>query len=167
MPPQKLSRRSATSKRRREAYAAKGALDKRPVLFIDRAVQGRLLIEALREEGANIQLHQDHFSDNSPDTTWLPEIGKRDWCVLTRDKAIQHNPLEKRAIQNARVGFFVLSSPEVTGEELAQIIVKALPVIERIALTANKPFIARIVRSGAVKLVSQAKPEENQEKAAQ
>lgn len=159
MPPKKLSKRSATSKQRREAYAIKGALDKRPVLFIDRAIQGRLLVEALREAGANIEIHQDHFQDSSPDTTWLPDVGKRGWCVLTRDKAIQHNPLEKRAIKNAEVGFFVLSSPEVDGAEVAQIILSALPSIERIALTAAKPFIARIVRSGDVRLVPQVKPE--------
>ncbi|RYG59180.1 hypothetical protein EON80_26020 [bacterium] len=152
-----MSKRSATSKQRREAYALKGALDKRPVLFIDRAIEGRALIEALTEVGANFKLHKDYFRDDTPDVVWLPDVGKRGWNVLTRDKAIQSNPLEKRAVQNAKVGYFVLSSRDVTGFEVAEIIVRALTAIEKIAVNQEKPFIARIVKDGSVKVVEEEK----------
>jgi uncharacterized protein with PIN domain len=56
--------------------------------FVDRSL-GRRLGIALREAGWNVELHDDHFKDDTPDEKWLEEVGKKGWVVLTKDKAIR------------------------------------------------------------------------------
>jgi hypothetical protein len=49
------------------------------------------LHDALKDLGARVQMHRDHFSEDAEDVDWLPVIAKRRWVILTKD---QYNWLE-------------------------------------------------------------------------
>ena len=125
---------------------------KKPILFIDRAMDCHTLVEALIKAGANIQRHGDIFKPNTKDPEWLLEAGKNGWCILTKDKRIRYNLLEIEALLTARVGSFILVSP-LNSDEMAKVITEALPKIEEIALTIEKPFVYNIDRDGNLKKV--------------
>lgn len=110
-----------------------------------------MLVEALTAAGANLQLHSRNFAPDSPDAEWLPVVGERGWFVLTRDTRIQHNPLEAQALQQANVGAFVFVPRNLTGAEMAEILVRALPHIEKAAKETKRPFILKIYRDGTLK----------------
>lgn len=80
-----------------------------PVFFVDWCF-GKAVVNALREAGALIEHHGDHFEQNAPDTEWLSVVGERGWVVLTKDKAIAKNQLELMAIARAEVKVFILTS---------------------------------------------------------
>ena len=123
------------------------------VLFLDRAIDGNRLAEALRAVGADIRRHRDEFRDDEADTVWLPEVGRRGWFVLTRDARIRYNPLEIQALKAAQVGAFVFVPKNLTGEEMAVLIAEALPQMQRAALKTQRPFILRLYRDGSFKAI--------------
>ena len=97
--------------------------------------------------GARVQMHRDHFREDAEDVDWLPVIARREWVILSKD---QFNWLERRAIKNAKGRAFLLVRGELSGQEQASIICKALPKILRILDLTSTPFIAKIYRDSSV-----------------
>jgi hypothetical protein len=79
--------------------------------------------EALVGAGATVEIHACHFAENAPDAEWLPEIGKRGWVLITKDKAISRRPIELNAIIAANVRAFVLTKGQQTGPDAAAMLV--------------------------------------------
>ena len=71
--------------------------------------------------------HGQHFEAGIEDSVWLPFVGQQGWIVLTKDKRIRFNQLEKTAVRRYRVLEFYFLSGNFTGLEMAQILVAALP----------------------------------------
>ncbi len=106
-----------------------------------------MLRDALKELGARVELHRDHFPDDAEDVDWLPVIARREWVILTKD---QYNSLERHAIKNARGRAFMLVRAELQGNEQASIISHALPAMLRMLDLTAAPFIAKIYRDSSV-----------------
>jgi uncharacterized protein with PIN domain len=77
------------------------------IFFIDRCL-GKKLADSLRNVGATVEIHDDHFSKISKDEDWLRIVGERNWVVLTKDKKIASRPLELLAVAQGDVGFLHL-----------------------------------------------------------
>ena len=102
--------------------------------------------------------HSAWFRHDTPDTEWLLEVGPKKWVVLMRDQKIGTRPLEREALMNARVKAFVLVTGQLPNQENAQIFIKAMPAICRMSMVNNFPFIARVSKTGKVKLWKFRKP---------
>jgi len=72
--------------------------------------------------------------------------------VLTKDKRIRFNELEKGAILRNHVREFYFSSGNSSGTEMAEILITALPGMFKLFREHEPPFVASITRSGAVNL---------------
>jgi hypothetical protein len=123
------------------------------VFFLDRNLGTKHVANALRHARATVEIHNDHFPQDARDDTWLLDVGKRGWVVLTKDDRIRYRATELAAVVSARVALFALSSGNLTGEEMAQAFVAALPRMSRILATHSPPFIAKVTRSGDVSMV--------------
>lgn len=77
-------------------------------------------------------------------------MGARGWVLLTKDKRIRFNELEKSAIQRYRVREFYFASGNYSGAEMATILVSALREMARFFRRYDAPFIASISKSGKV-----------------
>ena len=119
------------------------------IFFLDRALESYLIRDSLKQMGARVQMHRDHFVEDADDVDWLPVIAQRGWVILSKD---QYNWLEIRAIKNAKGRAFLLVRGELAGNEQAAIISKALPEMLRILDLTAPPFIAKIYRDGRVHL---------------
>jgi len=105
----------------------------------------------LRAAAVNVEVHDDHFSQDALDPEWLKAVGERNWIVITRDERIRYNVAEKQAIRRAKVRAFVLAAQgNLRAEMLAAIFLQALPKIRRVVEKQKPPFIAKISRSGDV-----------------
>jgi predicted nuclease of predicted toxin-antitoxin system len=124
----------------------------KPTFFIDRALGRKYVADALRNAGAKVEVHEDHFSPDSPDTEWLPEVSQRGWLILTKDDAIGRNILEQVAIASSDAKVFVLSLGNVTGQEMASIFAQALEQMENFAQSNQPPFIAKVYKFGKVRV---------------
>jgi predicted nuclease of predicted toxin-antitoxin system len=124
-----------------------------PAFFLDRSLGKKRVALALRQAGATLHIHDDHFPPHAKDEDWLAEAGRRGWIVLTKDHRIRYRHVEQLALMKAGVAAFILTSGDLQGEEMAQIFVKALPRIKRFLRKHTKPFIAKIARNGSVSML--------------
>jgi len=86
------------------------------------------------------------------DETWLPIVGSNGWVLLTTDKRIRYNLLEKRALEQHAVREFVFASGNLSGEDMAAALALALPKMRRLSARTKPPFVAGISRTGEVHL---------------
>jgi predicted nuclease of predicted toxin-antitoxin system len=137
---------AASSKSPREPHSI-------PIFFIDRCLGDRTLADALRARGLPVQIHKDHFAPDARDADWLREVGRRKWVVLTKDKMLLHREIEIRALREAGVRAFILTSGTLKAVDMAEAFVKALPRMQRLLKDMRGGFIARVSRAGAVELI--------------
>jgi hypothetical protein len=97
--------------------------------------------------------HDSVFAQDTPDEEWLIRAGREGWIVLTKDKLIRKRPIEREALTAAHVRAFVFTGGNMSGVEMAESIVAAIPRMLRILATTQPPFIARITSSGAVDVI--------------
>ncbi len=105
---------------------------------------------ALRQAGATCHVHDDHFAPDAPDEDWLKGAGAAGWVVITKDTRIRYREPERTALIAANVRAFVFTTADLTGAEMAAMVVKALPAITRLCNRVPRPFIARIGKAGRV-----------------
>lgn len=117
---------------------------------------GRAVGRRLEEEGIRVELHDDHFSQGTPDAKWLPVVGQRGWIVLTKDTRIRYRPNEKHALLAAGVRAFAFTSGSLSGTEMSEAIVKALPRMLKLLAARSSAFVARITATSDVAIVLEA-----------
>jgi hypothetical protein len=100
---------------------------------MDENMGTKTVAAALRAAGAAVEVYVDHFPRGIPDETWLAEVGRRGWLVLTKDLQIRYRSVETPALLRSGVGAFALTAKNLSGAENADILVKALPRMERCA----------------------------------
>jgi hypothetical protein len=109
--------------------------------------------DRLRQIYSRVIAHDDVFPQDTDDVTWLREAGRRGWVVLMRDDRIRFRPGERQAVMQAGVPCFCLNpSKGMTGEDMAEAFLKALPRILRV-VAANPAggYIRGVNRQGRVR----------------
>lgn len=76
---------------------------KLPIFFLDRSLGKNKIATTLRQRGTQVKIHDDYFPSNAKDREWLPEVGKRGWIVLPKDRCIRYRTSERLAVLNAKV----------------------------------------------------------------
>jgi hypothetical protein len=99
-----------------------------------------------------VERHDDHFDETTEDPVWISYCGVKNWIIISSDKAIKKNALERLAIISSGVAAFFFTSPEITSAQQIEAFTKALPAVSRMILKQKRPFIARISPDGAVEL---------------
>lgn len=121
------------------------------VFFIDRCLGKHPISEMLRATGTTVEVHDDHFPQNTPDQLWIPQIGQSGWIILTKDARIARNTLERQAVARAGIRMFILASTKLTGEETAIAFRDALISMVKFIEKHSPPFIAKVYKDGTVK----------------
>ena len=79
-------------------------------------------------------------------------VGNNGWILLTADKRMRYNLLEKRALETAAVREFVFASGNMSGQEMAATLELVMPKMVKLYNRFEPPFVATITRSGGVHL---------------
>lgn len=116
--------------------------------FLDYQIGRYVVAEMLRAAGARVEVHIDHFAQAAPDTEWIPEVGRRDWVLITKDQNIRTNPLERDAYEAAKLRGFVVTGKDMGGQDLANLLVRCLPGMARRAAGRPGPLLFTISRGG-------------------
>ena len=124
-----------------------------PTLFLDRSLGKKIVADALRSAGVKVEVHDDHFIQDTTDATWLKEVGEKNWVVLTKDRRIRFRIIEREALINAGLRAFVLTAGDIDGPSMASVFVKALPAMLRFSMKHPAPFIATVTKSSSVRLL--------------
>jgi predicted nuclease of predicted toxin-antitoxin system len=118
--------------------------------FIDRCLGSKRVVTALREAGLTVEIHEDHFAPDALDVEWLPQVGEREWVVLTKDANISRRTLEKMAVARAGIRLFILASQNLASSEMIDILVQAIEPMKNLVHNHPAPFIAKIYRNHQV-----------------
>ncbi len=73
-----------TLKRRSGANSGSTPPDSSLIFFVDGSLGQKVIAEKLRGTGVNVEIHDDHFSQNARDQDWLSDVGKRGWMSLRK-----------------------------------------------------------------------------------
>ena len=94
----------------------------------------------IRSLGAQCETLKAHFEIDVPDAIWIPEVTRKGWVILTADRNILKNPLERNALQNAGARYIGISCASQTTVDTA--------VLDSLMRVAPVPVLARLLRSG-------------------
>jgi hypothetical protein len=123
------------------------------VLYLDENLcNSSAIVEALRKLEIRFERHLSHFPRGTPDEAWLPLVGKNGWVLITADKRMRYNLLERRALELSAVREFVFASGNLSGNEMAAALKTALRKMQRMCRRFSTPFVAAITRTGEVHL---------------
>lgn len=118
--------------------------------FFDRNL-GRKIPHELSLRGIDAVAHDDHFDQDTPDDTWLAEVGGRGWTVITKDDRIRFNAAERSALITYGVGCFAIMRRNATRQELLEILDTAWHTIEAISTSEARPFLYAVYKDGSVR----------------
>lgn len=79
-------------------------------------------------------------------------MGSNGWILLTSDKHIRYNLLEKHALEIHAVREFVFTSGNMSGQDMAAALELALKKMRTFCARTKPPFVASITRGGEVHL---------------
>ena len=148
-----MSARLSKSKKRSVGSERSLLLPEDFVLYLDENLcNSTVILETLTKRGVRFERHLSHFARGTLDESWLPLVGKNGWVLLTADKRIRYNLLEKRALQKNRVREFVFASGNMSGQEMAEALEQGIRKMLNMCSRIDPPFVAAITRSGEVHL---------------
>jgi hypothetical protein len=133
----------------KKRFAAKPPQPLEITYFADASL-GHILANRLREAGFTVVPHDDLFEQGTPDTDWLPEVGRRGWPVLSKDTRIRYTPAELEALGRAGVRLFVLIGGNLRSEQMAEAFLKAKDHMAQTLRKEKRAFVARINSQGKV-----------------
>jgi hypothetical protein len=84
-------------------------------------------------------------------------VAGRGWVVLSKDFNIASNALERITLFECGVRAFLLSQQDLSGSAQVTAFLRALRRIRNIAQSEPPPFIARVLPSGEVKVLTDLK----------
>ena len=109
--------------------------------------------EAIRALGEEVALKTDHFDEDTPDEVWIPDVGKRGWIILSKDKNIRRNQIEIVQLLQSGTHSFVLTSGNQKGDQMAAAFVTAMPTIKDMIKKFRPPFVGTVTASGDVRVL--------------
>jgi PIN like domain len=123
--------------------------------FLDRALGKRFIVQALskRNPEITVKLLDDYFEANVADEEWLRFVGQKGWLAITKDKRIRYRTPALDVIKKEKVKLFIFTRGNLTGQEMAEILTKAIPRIKRFLAKHEPPFIVTMTKSGELSKV--------------
>lgn len=97
-----------------------------------------------------MEIHDDHFDQATADSEWIPEVGRRSWVLITKDQNIRRNALERNAYQAAALRGFIVTGKDMSGKELAALLVSRLDQMTRKVAGRTGPLLYTISRTGVI-----------------
>jgi PIN like domain len=115
--------------------------------FLDRTHGRKTFPNLLRRVGFSlVALHEHGFAPETQDDVWIEECGKQIWVILSGDKGLERNPINKAAIIAAACKVFIFTDNNSKAEEWAAAVIMGRAQIARIIDKNNGPFYVHIGR---------------------
>lgn len=119
--------------------------------FIERNLGKYDVAQCLRDAGANVEIHDDHLAQDSPDEKWISLVGRKNWIAITEDRHIRYRTAEKLTIIDFKARVVVVRAKNMTGKQKGEFLAGALNKIQKYANENSPPFIVGIDRSKKIR----------------
>ena len=115
--------------------------------------------ELLRKAGLRVVCHSDKFSDDmTPDPIWMERCAREDWAIVTGDKAIETDPVNRQAVIDLKAKVILLDENNSRAVEWASAIIVARRRIVEIVHENDGPFFVSLRKSSRGLLSSMRRP---------
>ena len=126
--------------------------------FADRNLGRHVFPGVLRSAGLTVHVHDDHFPDDEPDESWLPEVAARGWIVLSSDRRILTRPLQVEAAMTSGAAVLILVGGSMKAADRAQNLVNTYAKVADFVAHHTPPYLAKLYRPTPVEAIQQGKP---------
>jgi PIN like domain len=125
------------------------------------------LPDLLKRVGMQIEVHYDYFSAEEDDEFWIAECAKRDWAIISGDKGLERDPVNRKAVIDSGAKVFLLTDTHSRVEVWAAAIILGRRKMAELVHKLDGPFFATISKESsshisAVKFVGSGAPKQSQ-----
>ena len=118
-----------------------------------------MLAEALRPRGYRVELHGEHFAQDTQDPFWIRGVAQRGWVIPTCDRNIARKEPERSLFGTAPTHTFILYAlSHVQREKRVPLVLVALPKLTAFIEAGALHGIYRVHTDGRIEHVSGIKP---------
>jgi hypothetical protein len=118
------------------------------VLFLDRTHQTKIIRKILGALQCPIQYHRTLFSPDAPDDEWIPICAEQNWVIVSGDKGIIRDGINRKAVEISKAKVFLLADTDSSGAEWAASIALGARKIFRLARANDGPFYCKVEIGG-------------------
>lgn len=123
------------------------------MIFIDRSIP-KSVADALKLVRPDLMWIEDKYNHRTKDEVWLPDIGAKQWLLISRDKHIRTRPGERQAIRDNGIGCFILNQKRnPTRWEYLKLLCLTLDGMEERFAGTGRPFIFTVDSRGGFRQV--------------
>jgi hypothetical protein len=115
-------------------------------LFLDYNVGNKVVPQALALAGINFEYHTKYFDGAAEDPTWIRFCGEKDWPIVTKDKRLETDPVNRQAVIDAQARVFILDEGGVRGIVWASALIVSRDRIYDIVRAHKGPFFSTVKR---------------------
>lgn len=112
------------------------------------------IVQALKHVRHDVLWFHDEpsFKEDTPDVTWIAEVSRRGWVILTHDKRLRYRPHERKVIMESGAACFVFVHRRALDLwSYFQLVSNALDKIVELVDQTPRPFIYTINSLGQVR----------------
>jgi len=84
------------------------------------------------------------FDQETPDPVWIEECGRRGWAILSGDKGLEKNPINRAAVISAACKVFIFTDTNSKAEVWAAAVIMGRKKIARFVDKFDGPFFAHV-----------------------
>lgn len=115
---------------------------------------GRNIVpEILSREQIPHEIHTEHLPDDAADQDWIELCSREGWIGITKDLRLKYNSYITQVIKRSPVAIFGISTKNLTGQQMGELLVKAYPKICKFVTGNKKPFLATLSINGNISKV--------------
>jgi len=118
----------------------------RTTLFLDATHQAKITAKLLRDAGVSVEVHKRYFLADAPDPEWIADCTQRGWAIISGDKGIEYDGVNRQAVVRSRAKVFILSDTNSRCVDWAASLVIARQKILKIVEENDGPFYCTVVK---------------------
>lgn len=113
---------------------------------------------ALRTKGYRIELHDEHFAQDTKYPFWIRSVAERRWVILTCDRNIARKEPERSLFSAAPTYTFILYAlAHVQREQRVPLVLEVLPKLSALVASGAAHGIYRVHTDGKIEHLSNIK----------
>jgi hypothetical protein len=118
------------------------------VFIVDECL-GNKVHAALVAAGTTALRIVDVFGAGTLDQSWLPVVGERGWLLITKDRNIRHNKVERDALVRSGVMAFFIGVKNPGADEAAEAVTCNVARMLHFAARKAPPFVV-LLKKGSI-----------------
>ena len=94
--------------------------------------------------GFEVELHKSYFVHDADDDQWIPDVAARRWVILSGDKRLAVEPLNKEAVKMSRAQVLLVTDTNSLPEQWASSIIVGRQKIQELLGKNPGPVFIKI-----------------------